>query len=803
VLLWCALVVGASVVSGQAEDASTAKAEAGVEKFHFQAEVSRLMDIIIHSLYSNRDVFLRELISNAADALDKVRILTLSDDSLLDKDSAGSELQIQIKADTQANTIQITDAGIGMTKDELIRNLGTVAKSGTSEFLQKMTELQKNKAAAESGNLIGQFGVGFYSAFLVSDLVTVESRAAGSDEVWVWQSNAKGSFSVAQSSQGGTRADELLSRGTRITLTLKDDASSYAKTDKLEELVKKYSQFIDFPIYLEVEESVEAPGAEESDVFAAQPESTDSAGDNNADDADDDVLEVEEADRVENDKKAAHSTPKQKVKRMKQLNAQKPLWLREPEEVSEQEYSDFYESLDKMPGKPLAHTHFRAEGEVDFKALLYIQPRKSLNFLSMNDEDRTNNIKLFVRRVLVADKFDVGLLPAYLSFITGVVDSDDLPINVSREMLQQSRVLDIIRRKLVRKALEMIRAVMKRSDEAQAELDDKDPAPEKKLQTDYLKLWKEFGKGIKYGVLEDEPNAHRIAKLLRFRSSATNLEDDNDFTSLDKYIERMKPGQEHIYYHGGENIQQVRNSPFLEKLAARGYEVLYLTEAVDEQALERLKEYDGTKFMAASKDNFKLNDKDEKSEKDRMRSANKAFRPLKNFIKERMSDRVSIVKLSMRLTESPCVLSASQHGYSAHMELTARAQAFANPDAFAYMMPKQKIMEINPYHKVMVKLLDMVNEDPGSSEALRLLNSVYDAALVNSGYYVLDSREFSNRMLDMIAQSVDVDLSSNVTDAEIQLREERAALWDAQASGEGESEKTFSGNDGADDEGDS
>ncbi|KAA8491016.1 Endoplasmin-like [Porphyridium purpureum] len=750
-----------------AAEATAAAPAPAPEQFTFDADVGRLMDIIIHSLYSNRDVFLRELISNAADALDKLRFLAVSTPEVMRDPRSGEELpmHIQIKWDKEARLLQIQDSGIGMTRDELVQNLGTVARSGTSEFLQQASKLaaegaSSDGAIADPSSLIGQFGVGFYSAFLVADLVEVHSVSfkdpSGHN---VWQSKAQGAFTVRPFD--ANRGDEPMTRGTRLILHIKEDAEDYLAEEKIRELIHKYSQFITFPIQIEIEVDEDLDELVEEELEVVDPAT--SGGKNQEDDDEIETTELHE-------EPSEDVTPKKRA--WVHVNNQPPIWVRDPAEIRVDEYLAFYDSLDAIPGRPMSHIHFKAEGEVDFKSILFISAKRPVDFLYNHADYYSRGIKLFVRRVLIADHFPEPLLPSYLGFIVGMVDSDDLPINVSREMLQESRILDIIRRKITRKALEMLRSFMikaereydeelERVKEASGDGADAGEEEEVVVENRYLTFWKEFGRSLKFGVIDDEPNRNRLAKLLRFRSTGCDLDKDDEFISLDQYIERMKPGQNHIYYHTGENEQQVLSSPFMEKLVSNGYEVLVMTDPVDDNMLgSQLREYDGFQFMSASKENLKLGDEDEAAEKERIKDANIAFKPLKKFIREHMSERVSKVKLSTRLTSTPCVLSSSQYGFSAHTELIMRAQAFTTDDDM-YAIPRDKIMELNPFHPLTLRLLDLVNAN--APEALDLLDYLYDAAAVGSGYFISETRGFAGRVYDVMASVAKVNLNDEVT----------------------------------------
>lgn len=741
------------------------------EKFQFQAEVNRLMDIIINSLYSNKDVFLRELISNASDALDKIRFLALSNSKLLGEGDQ-AKLEIRIRANKDAGTLEIFDSGVGMTRDDLIKNLGTIAKSGTSMFLKKATE------AKDTSNLIGQFGVGFYSAYLVADRVTVTSKH-NDDKQYVWESGAEQTFTIFEDTE-----DEPLGRGTKLTLHMKEDSEEYLNEQKLKQLITKYSQFINFPIYLETTEDVEVEvkddepdtdtekdsdekaDAEEESDSDIEKDDTQSDEESDEESDEDDDIKVEDGDAKDNREEPKTKTEKRKTWTL--VNENKPIWTRDPSEITDDEYNAFFDGIAKMPGKPLARAHFKGEGDVEFKSILYIPDKPPVGLYGGDQEEEKDAIKLYVRRVLVTEKFEYGLLPRYLAFLVGIVDSDDIPINVSREMLQQSKTIDIIKRKLVRKALEMIRSLMKEDDDDSNEDDEKkdDEKSDDKTVKPYISFWNKYGKSIKLGVIEDKGNRARLAKLLRFRTSKTNTDDPNDWASLDDYMERMKDDQDQIYYHSGGDLESVKESPFLEKLIKKGYEVLFLTQAIDEHMIMQLPDYEGTKFMSISKDNFKFGEKDQEEEKQKNKALKTLYKPLTKFLKKNLGDKVSKVKLSTRLSETVCVLSTDQYGYSARMEIIMKAQAFADPDTFKYMTPKAKIMEINPHHPITKEMLRLVESGEDDDRAIELGHLVYDTALVSSGYLMSDNdyKGYAERMYKWIGESVGVDPSAPIVE---------------------------------------
>merc|ERR1712168_1436381 len=474
------------------------------EKHEFQAEVNRMMKLIINSLYRNKEIFLRELISNASDALDKLRLLSLTDPSVL---AATDELSVKIKADKENHMLSITDTGIGMTKQDLINNLGTIAKSGTADFLNK---LQSAASTTEFSDLIGQFGVGFYSAFLVADKVIVTTKH-NDDVQYIWESDSN-SYSVVEDPRGNT-----LKRGTPISLVLKEEAYDFLEQDTVRELIKKYSQFINFNIYLwgSTTTTVEEPIEEDEQEADAEekPEKTE-------DDEDEGTVEEETEEKAPKTKKVDKTTWDWEL-----CNESKPIWTRKPTEIEEEEYDEFYKSITKDKNGPVAKTHFVAEGEVTFKSLIFIpgvQQGEEFNKYGQ----KKDSIKLYVRRVFITDDFQ-DMMPNYLSFVRGVVDSDDLPLNVSRETLQQHKLLKVIKKKLVRKTLDMIKKL----------------TPEA-----FENFWKEYSTNIKLGVIEDSSNRNRLAKLIKFESSAT---DEGKKAGLMEYVERMKSGQEHIFYMAG------------------------------------------------------------------------------------------------------------------------------------------------------------------------------------------------------------------------------------------------------------
>ncbi|KAL2895588.1 Endoplasmin-like protein [Bienertia sinuspersici] len=654
------LSTDSDVVKRESESMSKKSLRNTAEKFEFQAEVSRLMDIIINSLYSNKDIFLRELISNASDALDKIRFLSLTDKEVLGEgDTAKTE--ILIKLDKEKRILSIRDRGIGMTKEDLIKNLGTIAKSGTSAFVEKMQ-------TSGDLNLIGQFGVGFYSVYLVADYVEVISKN-NEDKQYVWESKADGQFAISEDTW-----NEPLGRGTEIRLHLREEAGEYLEEAKLKDLVKKYSEFINFPIYLWATKEVEKEVPADDDESSDEEETKESSSEEDTE---------EEKEEEEAEKKPKTKTIKETTHEWELLNDVKAIWLRNPKEVTDEEYTKFYQSLAKdfSDEKPMSWSHFTAEGDVEFKAVLYIPPKAPQDLYESYYNSNKASIKLYVRRVFISDEFD-ELLPKYLSFLQGLVDSDTLPLNVSREMLQQHSSLKTIKKKLIRKALDMIRKI---ADEDPDENEGKDKKDVEKSGDDdekkgqYTKFWNEFGKSIKLGIIEDAANRNRLAKLLRFESTKSG----GKLTSLDQYISRMKSGQKDIFYITGTNKEQLEKSPFLERLSKKGYEVIFFTDPVDEYLMQYLMDYEDKKFQNVSKEGLKLG----KDSKDKEVKEN--FKELTKWWKGTLaSEKVDDVKISNRLADTPCVVVTSKFGWSANMERIMQAQTLSDANKQAYMRGK-------------------------------------------------------------------------------------------------------------------
>lgn len=668
------------------------------DTFAFSADISQLMSLIINTMYSNKEIFLRELISNASDSLNKIRYLSLTESSQLDSDK---DLMVQIIPNKSNKTLTIRDTGIGMTKSDLVNNLGTIAKSGTKGFMEAFS-------SGADITMIGQFGIGFYSAYLVADKVDVYSKHNSENEQHCWSSSASGSFTVKVDND-----TEKISRGTRIVLHLKEDMKEYLEEKTLKDLVKKHSEFIDFPISLQVEKTKEETV--------------------------DDIETVEELDdsspKVEDITEKKQKVVKTVYNELELLNQQKPIWMKKKEDVSKDEYSSFYKSISNDWDDYLYNDQFSVEGQIEFKSVLFVPKKAPFNMFD-DYNTKKSNIKLYVRRVFIMDDC-TELIPQYLSFVKGIVDSEDLPLNISREILQENKILKVIKKNITKRCLQMFSDLSENKD-------------------DYKTFYEQFSKNIKLGVHEDAVNMSKIAKLLRYSS----IQNQDEMTSLDNYISNMPEGQDNIYYITGDSLDSVKNSPFLEKLKVKGYDVLFMVDPIDEYVMMRLTDYENKKFVSVTKEGLNFGETD--SEKQKFEEDKKDTEKLCETMRDILSENIEKVVVSNRLSESPCCLVSSQYGLSANMERIMKAEVLRSNTGLG-MNSSKKIMEINPSHPIIKALSNRINTDKESKSNKDLVWLLYDTTLLSSGFTNNNPVQFSNRILKLISLGLDVELSEDNT----------------------------------------
>ena len=689
-----------------------------VETFAFQAEINQLMSLIINTFYSNKDIFLRELISNSSDAIDKIRHQGLTDKSQLE---SGNDFKIHLKADKINNKLIIEDSGIGMTKDDLVNNLGTIAKSGTKGFMEAIENSQDL-------SMIGQFGVGFYSAYLVANTVEVISKH-NDDDCYSWESSAGGSFSVSKVENCD------LKRGTRMILSIKDEQKEFLEETKLRELVKTHSQYVNYPISLWVEK------IEEKEVTDDEVE-------------DDETQENEDGAVEDAEEKTTKKTKKitEDNSAWEELNGQKPLWCQNPDDISHEDYEKFYKHLTSDWDGHLGVKHFSVEGQLEFKSLLFIPKRAPFDLFEPSK--KKNNIKLYVRKVFITDKCE-DLMPDWLGFMSGIVDSEDLPLNISRETLQKSQILKVIKKNLIKKSLELFNEIA---------------TDEERFKTFYSN----YSKSIKLGLHEDQQNRDKLVNLLRYETSKSN----GETISFKTYVSNMAENQKNIYYITGENKETLEQSPFLEKLKNKGLEVIYMTDPIDEYVVQQLKDFEDKKLVSITKEGMDIEQTDE--EKETLENLKKDFELVCKKMKEILGSRVEKVVVSNRMKDSPCCLVTGEYGWSANMERIMKAQALRD-SSMSGQMKSGKTMEINPSHNIVQSIKNKLNVDENDKTVKDLVHLLLDTSLLVSGYSLENPNQFASLIHRMVSLGLgdgeeDVDVDSNDVEVPEEIGEDESKM---------------------------
>ena len=691
------------------------------ETFSFDTDISALLKLIINNFYSNKDIFLRELISNASDSIDKYNHFCI-----INKPENKVDNCITLLPDKENKTLHIIDTGIGMNKEELIKNIGTIANSGTKAFMEKVKD----------SNLIGQFGVGFYSGFLVSKEISIITKKADSG-YFKWTSDAGGQYVIEELTQDNLKdhihPDYNLTQGTIIKCSLLDEATDkYTDINKLKEIVKEHSQYINYPIkvFIKKEETKEV----EDEEASLEEEVSVTEGSSNIDSSNLDDVKIEDVEDVEEKPKKMKKIT-ETIKEFQLINETKPIWTRSSNEITEDDYNGFYKSLSNDNEKPYTYKHISGEGQIEYKGILYL-PKKIKNNVFERGV-KQNNIKLYVRKVFVSDNSAV-LCPEWLHFISGVIDTDDLPLNVSREILQENKVIKVIKKAVVKKSIDMLKSAMNDMD-------------------NYLKIYKTYQKNIKLGVYEESGDRERVSDLLMFYSANS----PDKMITFDDYITAMNENQKHIYYISGDNMDILKTSPFLDRFKKNDLDVLFMTDPVDEYMCQRLMQYKECTLTCITKGDIELPNTTD-ADKELMKKQKEDYKTLCDYIK-RTYTNFSDVKITNKVAELPCIVSSPENGFSANMEKIIKSQTLGQTDNANGMLNK-RVLEINPLHPIIKKIKNI--NDTDEYKSLRdLLDLVINSALLYSGYQIIKPVDFSKKVLNVVM------LGMEITDEEEEIIE--------------------------------
>lgn len=679
------------------------------ETFSFDTDISALLKLIINNFYSNKDIFLRELISNASDSIDKYNhfCITNKPDNKVDN-------CITIIPDKENKELHIIDTGVGMNKEELIKNIGTIANSGTKAFMEKVKD----------SNLIGQFGVGFYSAFLVAKEVSIITKKTDSG-YFKWTSDAGGQYVIEELAEDKLKEhihpDYNISQGTIIKCLLTDEAvDKYTDINRLKSIVKEHSQYINYPIkiFIKREETKEV----EDEEASLEEDVTVTDGTSNVDSSNIDDVTIEDVEEKPKKMKKITET----VKEFQLVNEHKPIWTRSSNDLKEEDYYGFYKSLTNDNEKPYTYKHISGEGQIEYKGILYL-PKKIRNNVFERGV-KQNNIKLYVRKVFVSDNSAV-LCPEWLHFISGVVDTDDLPLNVSREILQENKVIKVIKKAVVKKSIDMLKSAMNDMD-------------------NYLKIYKTYQKNIKLGVYEESGDRERVSDLLMFYSANS----PDKMITFDDYITSMNENQKHIYYIAGDNMDILKTSPFLDRFKKNGLDVLFMTDPVDEYMCQRLMQYKECTLTCITKGDIELPNTTD-ADKELIKKQKEEYKSLCDYIK-RLYTTFSEVKITNKVSELPCIVSSPENGFSANMEKIIKSQTLGQTDSANAMLNK-RVLEINPLHPI-IKKIKNINDTEEYNSLRDLLDLVINSALLYSGYQIIKPVDFSKKVLNVVMLGMDI-----------------------------------------------